>query len=234
MKSAVACSIWASVVVVGLSGTASADPMLLRIVYETATLGPTGQAGGVSVAPHQFVGARFEVTAPVPVIRVGGHFAGSTQGDIFAALVALSGPRDFPDSFDLSTADVLKASTIQMGNDWPSLFLPSAEFSTSLPVRLIPGWYALVVGSGLFGANGMAALPLTDIPIGRPSGFFSDNAGPFWADTELAGGRLFVAAPVPEPGTILLLSGGLAGALWRRRRVGRSSSNRTESARSEG
>ena len=50
-------------------------------------------------------GARFSVAAPLATAGGCGNLGGT--GQVFAAIVALSGPDDFPDSSDLSTPDIV-------------------------------------------------------------------------------------------------------------------------------
>jgi hypothetical protein len=54
---------------------------------------------------------------------------------------------------------------------------PSAEVFGNLQLRLDPGWYALVFGSGLFGATGRGAAVLNNPDIGDPS-YIAFQPGP--------------------------------------------------------
>ena len=83
-------------------------------------------------------------------------------GQIFGAIVRLDDFSDVPDSFDLSTPDVLGVSLLTP----PGC---SNEVSAPLSLELEPGTYALVFGSGLFGATGAAFAPTgSDSDIGTP------------------------------------------------------------------
>lgn len=127
------------------------------ILFESATLGPTGITvdQGVpasNIGVFNFSGARFELTQPVVTTSVGGHFRSSgAGGDFFGAIVAFDGPDDLPDSEDLSTPDVLGFTLL----DFPN---PSADVYGDLELSLEPGWYGVVFGSGLFGATGGGAV----------------------------------------------------------------------------
>jgi len=55
-----------------ITGIAQAD-----VILESATLGITGQTGGVSISNSQFIGAHFEVTETTTVECIGGHMYGS-------------------------------------------------------------------------------------------------------------------------------------------------------------
>lgn len=134
--------------------------------FETATLANTGSGGGYTLAASQFLGARFEVSSGVTTNQAGGHFSGS--GEIFGAIVRLTGPTDFPDSTDLSTPDVVGSTLITLGH-------PSNEFSAPLAAALTPGWYALVFGSGTLGATGSGSAAFNNNDIGTPSYFFASG-----------------------------------------------------------
>ncbi len=72
-------------------------------------------------------------------------------GQVYAGVVALAGQFDIPDSTDLSTPDVVGVTLL-------TPISPSANVSANLVLTLPPGWYALVFGSGLFGATGALAI----------------------------------------------------------------------------
>lgn len=198
--------------------SASADPFRL---FESGTPGPEGQTHGYAISDAGFTGLRFFVPSPVTTVSIGGHFGSMSGADIFGAIVALRGPGDLPDSQDLSTPDLVGGTRIDVS---PISAVRSAE----LAVALTPGWYALVFGSGLFGATGTGLFTLDNFPrtgqdiIG--SGGLTRPGLPFMAGV-LTQNRLyaFVDAqpqPVPEPTTLLLLGSGLAVLARRRSRRG--------------
>jgi hypothetical protein len=134
-----------------------------QVVLESATLGATGQIGGTSVTPQQFVGWRFQVAEPFAVAEVGGHLLGfpDPAGPIFAVLIRLAAPQALP-----AGAPFLATEIVASANFAPPF--PSDEILVPMQVTLDPGSYALVFGSGLFDATGGGALPnsidQTDIP----------------------------------------------------------------------
>jgi hypothetical protein len=173
-------------------------------VFETATLGQTGLTpSGVGIYNDQFVGAKFELASSVTTTAIGGHFGTTTpigNNQFFGAIVALSGPNDFPDSADLSTPDVLGTALLT----FPNL---SAEISAPLSVSLTQGHYALVFGSGLFGATGNGGgATLNNNTIGAPS-WISYRPLDNWNVSNLDGARFFVTA-IPEPTAAMLLAVG--------------------------
>lgn len=191
-----------------------------QTIYETAALGPSGQTSGLDIRDDssvvQYVGARFQVTTPVKVYEVGGNLSakpGVGNQEIFAALVGLADGNSFPQSGrPLDGPDVLATTT---------LALPAASADVSAPigpVDLTPGWYALVFGSGQFGASGWG-LAATDNPSTTNPSFIFYNGAPAsgrWAQAfDPTGIRMFVAVPEPTGALAPLLT--LAAMLRRRR-----------------
>jgi hypothetical protein len=141
-------------VVAGLAASAAGQ----TFVYERAVQGPTGiiSGGGLAVSDVFFCGWRFEVTGgPIQTTTIGGHFF-SGGGDVFGAIVRLSGPNDDPDDFTLNSPDVLGRTLVT---------LPAGSSNVAqgpLPLTLGDGWYLVVFGSGSFGATGSAPLVAQD------------------------------------------------------------------------
>jgi hypothetical protein len=90
------------VVVCGVISQGFASSLLL----ETATLGETGQTGGI-VLSKQILGARFHLDSTVQIQEIGGHILGhqthvkghperSGYGTLFGAIICLSGPTALP------------------------------------------------------------------------------------------------------------------------------------------
>jgi hypothetical protein len=130
---------------------------------------------------------------------VGGHFAAPSAGTFFGAIVALDDAYDFPDSGDLSTPDVLGDAML----NFPTT---SAEVYGDPSLSLDSGWYALVFGSGLYGANGGGGAPANNPDNGDPSYIaYHPGSGVSWIDLETFVNDLrFVVTgtTVPEPNTL--------------------------------
>ena len=129
-------------------------------IYQSTPPHATDRGGSV-VAASQFIASRFYVPAPARTSRIGGTLVGS--GNVFGAIVALTGPNDFPDSYDLSTSDVLGTALIPAATAAPYIV------SAPLNVALTAGWYAIVFGSGRFGATGSGAAPSNGGGAGQPA-----------------------------------------------------------------
>jgi hypothetical protein len=148
------------VIVVGLAigASAAAQP----VVFQRAILGTTGQTsgGGISVSENFYTGWRFEVTGgPVATTRLGGHFLPGA-GTAFGAIVALSGPDDSPDSFDLTSPDVLGTTLVDM-----SIAGCSCDLSAPISLTLPDGWYLVIFGTARFGATSGGQSLLAQDPV---------------------------------------------------------------------
>jgi hypothetical protein len=180
-------------------------------IFESGTLGPTGIPRGVvpgaNISGVVFNGVRFELTDPVVTTQVGGHFVGSpgTTDTFFGAIVELDDENDFPDSGDLSTPDVLGSAILA----FPA---PSTEVFGNLALSLEPGWYALVFGSGVFGAVGDGAMLLNNPDIGDPT-YIGFQPGHGWFNlADLSDTFRFIdyrfivqGQVVPEPSAFILV-----------------------------
>lgn len=191
----------------------SVSALAAEVIYESGALGPTGltfadfggtpEPSGSYVSIFAFTGVRFELGQPVVTSRVGGHFVVEPGFDdsFFASIVRLDDDVDFPDSDDLSTPDVLGHALLTFPNT-------SAEVFGDLELSLSPGWYALVFGSGLFGATGQGGAVANNPDIGSPS-YLGHQADPGWFDFSTLPGpfedfRLIVEGQiVPEPDLIV-------------------------------
>ena len=135
---------------------------IAETIYQSGELGSTGipamevgfqNVPATNVAVGRFVGSRFLIEEPAVITSIGGHFVGpfgNEESSFFGSLVSLSEENDFPDSRDLSTPDVLGHTILS----FPAI---SEEIVGDLSLTLQPGWYAVVFGSGLFGASGRGA-----------------------------------------------------------------------------
>ncbi|MCC5598734.1 PEP-CTERM sorting domain-containing protein [Nostoc favosum] len=189
------------------------------VILESASLGSTGVFGGFAVNADNFLGWRFQVDSTLQVTEIGGHFFTFTEpnfgnGSIFGAIVPLNTSNALPKGTPFLLEEVLSAITFNPG-------FPSIDVAVPLSVRLAQGNYALVFGSGLFGASGLGAMPFSnpELPGTTFDSYFSWN-GTGWENngTSNAGvsgirfflkGQLVTHTNIPEPSSIfgmLLLS----------------------------
>ena len=118
--------------------------------FDTASGAATGTSA--SMNDRFWLLHRFQVTSTVTIGTVGGHFhhpgcAPIGRRTAFAALVALTGSSDVPDSVDLSTSDVIATTLITVPG------FPGGVGEAPLTATLSPGWYGLAFGTGEFGAD---------------------------------------------------------------------------------
>ena len=168
-------------------------------VYESATY--TGQdTGEYILTGDDLIGAVFTLTKTTAITGIGAQFGGFPSGDIFGAIVPVASLSDFPagasdDLAAISLADVVFA-------------VPQAtaiDLMEPLNVTLAPGSYAVIFGSGQFGATGFAGLGFENDPVGSPTlirSFFSTD----WDSFSDTGVRIDVeGAALPEPMTWVML-----------------------------
>jgi len=187
------------------------------IIHESAILGPTGQTSGFTLG-SQYLGSRFHVDRLVEVEAVGGHMFLFQPGQLFGAIVSLSGPTALPSGnpFDATTLATV-------------LFTPpplSDDILVPLAVTLSPGDYALIFGGEQFGASGQGAMPFNNIDIpGHASYFRWDQKDQLWRNSFQGNTRFVVTGAIPEPGMFALMLFGLTGvAAYQRWRGWKASS----------
>ncbi len=202
-------AILAIILSLNTSGQTCADTLL----FESSKLGQTGltvqnmisqSIPGSNVSKYVFQGVRFHLDKPVVTTRIGGHFiANEGGGDFFGAIVCLAGDRDFPDSADLSTMDVLGTTQLTFPN-------PSKEVFGELNLNLDTGWFALIFGSGLFSTSGKGATVQNGTDVSSLSYLGWQPSGPYlgWLDysNSTLGHQFFLFGNViPEPSTFALI-----------------------------
>ncbi|HEU4664041.1 MAG TPA: Ig-like domain-containing protein [Dokdonella sp.] len=130
-----------------------------------------------SVSPGRAVAVRFAVDREARVRRVGAWMF-SGNGTVYAAIVRTAGPganAPFPGTAAFASA-LVGSAVFDAGNG-------ADEYGADLPdLALAPGSYALVIGSGLFGASGSALmLSVVDQIVIDDAQLWNSQWGPFWA-----------------------------------------------------
>lgn len=201
---------------------------LAETIFESGALGQTGVSWqdaldglvpASSVDADVFSGVRFHVTQPVVTSQIGGHFFSPAGGDFVGAIVRLDDETDFPDSENLSTADVLGTTTMTFP-------VASAEIFGDLVLSLDPGWYSLAFASGVFGASGVGGMVLNNPDIGAPS-YIARQPEPGWFNlADISDAKEFInfrfvvrGRVVPEPPPAVLLGLAVLIALYRQRPI---------------
>jgi hypothetical protein len=198
----------------GVAGAAQAG-----VVYESASY--TGQdTGEYIITPDSLFGAAFHLDGKTNITSIGAQFGGFPSGEIFGAIVSLSSLSSFPagSSHDLSG--------IALAHTTFAVTPGTVDFLTPLAVTLGAGDYALILGSGQFGATGWAGLGDLNTPVGSPSlirSSFSNDWGVFTPDSVRMVVEGTAAAPEPESWALMIGGMGVAGCMLRgRRRMGAS------------
>ena len=128
-------------------------------VLETAGQGQTN--GGTTINECFWLAARFEISDSRRITSIGGHVKGLSSQDrsLFIALVPVSGPDGVPDP---ELSQVIFSTVFEAPfNDEPPYPYQVPDTIIQTDLILEPGWYAIVFGSGLFGATGSGWMPLS-------------------------------------------------------------------------
>ena len=214
-----------------LAAVITNSPTASSVTLESATLGSLSASSGYTIADYQFVGWRFQINETLQVRDIGGHFLGLADREIFGAIAPLSDPTALPQGIPEDLEELSLAATtfsVPNSNDPPP---STVVFLTPLSVTLTPGYYALIFGSGLFGASGSDAMALPGDQQDFPnSSYFFATSGVGLATTWINGGLSDVyfvvegepisSTPVPESSsTFSLLAFGVLGtaSILRRR-----------------
>lgn len=164
------------------------EPAATEFLAESAGPAAWGAQVSTSVNATTFRGMHVEVTDTTRAGEVGAWMR-SGSGQIFAALVALDEPGALPPfvGSPAFTDAVVGSTLINVGS------APDAYTGDFAGLELAPGHYALVYGSGLFGASGSASIMYVDDEIVSPDSLLW--TGSFWTETQQTF-RMWVAGTV--------------------------------------
>jgi hypothetical protein len=201
------------------------------VLYQTATMGVPSSAG-LSITQLQFLGARFTLNSSSVISDIIGEIGsfGGGNPEMFMALFQLSGPDTFPSNVvGTPFANAPLYSTTFNASS------PGGDISFPVSLSVQPGTYAVVFGTGLFGAS-TAGTAGGYMPFGVSSGnvvqpgadlitWYDDTGAQNsslakWHNGTNQGERFVVQGDTtPEPGSALLIGSGItAMALLRSRR----------------
>lgn len=134
----------------GVIDAGAPDASVPTTRLECAVPVPAGPGSGIVLSSNIWSGFRFEITGGARIVGLGLEFTPEPgPGTVFGALVRLTGASDVPDDPALGGSDVLDVRSISV----PSTGGAPVVAQAALDVLATPGWYAVVFGTGAFGAT---------------------------------------------------------------------------------
>ena len=205
----------------------AASEIHAAVIFQSATLGPTGQTSGSSI-DRQFLGSRFSLSTNYTITGIGGHLFNSF-GSVWAAII------EFPDADSLPSFDPIDIEAHSLvfalfESPTPQASHPSELRIQPVEIELGPGDYGLVLGGNqFFGSTGAGGMPGGGTPASGVSyfvtrGFAVEDS--VWGDGPSDAGWTFVVEGqpteqvVPESSSVTIwaiLVAVTAGGMWIRR-----------------
>jgi hypothetical protein len=193
---------------------ASASP----IIYQSATY--TGDDDGeYIISADRMIGAVFTLSQTTHITGIGAQFGGYPGGSIFGAIVPVDPKTGFPTGVSSDLAAISLGDVVFSVNltDTSSSGVPIGDLMEPLSTTLTAGTYAVLFGSGQFGADGFAGLGDYNNPVGNAQLI---QGWPDYSAFDDNGIRVVVeGTAVPEPADWSLMIVGFLGlgAMMRRR-----------------
>lgn len=196
--------------------TSSANAGLIFESAEYPQSGQTPNLGGLVIDDAYFVMHRFYLDNTYSLESIGGYFWADIGRTIFGAVVELSDENDFPNSFDLTTSDVLVTTLLTIEN-------VDGDYLGDLNFTLDSGWYAVAFGTGLYGADSVdpnlvglgmpdleidlsSDLPITGISAKNPYGVTPQFTYQLSTTRFIVNGSQSVDVPEPSAVYLFLIS----------------------------
>ncbi len=229
------CGLLLSLIWFGSASDAVPSPNVLETAQPATVLGD----GGYVVSSTSFLAARFTVAETTQVTGLAGNLASGPlpRSALFAAIVKLGSPTAMPVNGTFANAssafapqDVVATTLFSAGSTASTLVSRHIEIPFSSVIA--PGSYALVFGSGLFGANAEGYMPDNNptiagqaSPMAWGPSTFSPELGQYvysWSNFPINATTMrFVVEghAIPEPATAALVMAAVGAAAMFSRRV---------------
>ena len=181
------------------------------------------------IAPIQFIGTCLYLEESIHVQSIGASVYGTSDDTtLFMALISMESSSSLPTGNPLTEEEVLAHTTLNIGTELN-------DYWATMDISLAPGYYGLVIGSGLYGTTGVGAMPNNNYDHLFSEYFSWTSVSPYnpydpipLADdgTWYAGGDgyrfLMQGDVIPEPSTFLLLLTGFPLLVTRKKNAQQS------------
>jgi hypothetical protein len=105
------------------------------------------------IASIQFIGTCLYLEESIHVQSIGASvFGASDDTTLFMALISMDSSSSLPSGNPFTEDEVLAHTTLNIGTELN-------DYWAAMDISLAPGYYGLVIGSGLYGTTGAGAMP---------------------------------------------------------------------------
>ena len=198
--------------------SASAGPIF---TWESAERAEVSEENGLlAVGDIQFVGTRFLLDDSVHIDAVGATLSSVTDGSsFFMGIIQLNGINDLPMGDPFTPEELIATTVITAG-------VAVDDYMAPIDLILTPGYYGLIIGSGMYGTTGTGSMPSDN----TGSSFSRSRIGPDdwtnWGDYGRGNRFLLEGNVIPEPSSALLTIFGVVALTLLKNRTTRHSTLR--------